>query len=115
MKWSSASIFLCDFELVTQGCPQKKKVEWYFYKIYKINKTTRWEVVKNSASPKRLFFFRLRAIFGCFWSLDQEVMQNSQVEFCYWYSFHGGRHPWLGFFDFFSKNVVFFVFFSSEK
>ena len=27
--------------------------------IYKINKTTRWEVVKNSASPKRLFFFRL--------------------------------------------------------
>ena len=24
--------------------------------IYKINKTTRWEVVKNSASPKRPFF-----------------------------------------------------------
>ena len=42
-----------------QGCPQKKKVEWYFYKIYKINKTTRWEVVKNSASPKRPFFFFL--------------------------------------------------------
>ena len=37
-------------------CPQKKKVEWCFYKIYKINKTTRWEVVKNSASPKRPFF-----------------------------------------------------------
>ena len=37
-----------------QGCPQKKKVEWCFYKI---NKTTRWEVVKNSASPKRPFFF----------------------------------------------------------
>ena len=37
--------------LGNQGCPQKKKVEWCFYKIYQINKTTRWEVVKNSASP----------------------------------------------------------------
>ena len=43
-----------------QGCPQKKKeVEWCFYNIFKINKTTRWEVVKNSASPKRPFFFFL--------------------------------------------------------
>ena len=35
--------------------------------IYKINKTTRWEVVKNSASPKRpfffKFFFKLRVIY----------------------------------------------------
>ena len=109
-----------------QGCPQKKKVEWYFYnKIYKINKTTRWEVVKNSASPKRPFFFfffldfvsffpflyhfqvqivtkhAFSSIFGCFWSLDQAEMQDSQVQFCYWKSFHGGRHPWLGFFFFF--------------
>ena len=50
--------------LYSAGLSPEKKVEWCF--IYKIHKTTRWEVVKNSASPKRPFFFfcAFSSIFG---------------------------------------------------
>ena len=73
-----------------QGYPQKKKVEWCFYKIYK--KLTkphggRWS--KIVLLQKDLFFLvqiltkhAFSSIFWCFLSLDQEVMQDSQVEFC---------------------------------
>ena len=45
--------------------------------IYKINKTTRWEVVKNSASPKRPFFFRLRVIFPIFIAFPVQIVKQN--------------------------------------
>ena len=47
--------------------------------IYKINKTTRWEVVKNSASPKRPFFFRLHVIFPIFIAFPVQIINKTYL------------------------------------
>ena len=46
--------------------------------IYKINKTTRWEVDKNCVSPKRtFFFFRLRLIFPIFIAFPVQIVHTT--------------------------------------